>query len=629
MNHHFRIFIFALLLGCTGTLYGATIDSLLQALPNQTDSLKKVELLDRIARDAKYSDPELALKYARQELDLARQLSNKKYEVKAVSRIGENFFNIEDFPRALEYGRKMEQLCLEYGDKEQLGNAYNSIGNVYYMQQDWAKAREYYERSLNLRRQHSDPRSIAGNLNNIAKILIEEEKFKEAETYLNEALQINRKGGVWQWETFNLMNLGELEIERGNYPQAVAYLDAGLALADSNEFHTAASALLNLKARAEAGAGRYYEARAILSEILSGQRAPDDEDRVQASELMAELWEKAGNFREALRYRNLAASLKDSLSDRAEIRKIENIEVANRIQAEDRIAQMEMAQKAAESDANLREAKLEKYIYLMGLLVLMAIAGGLFAAYRVHRRNNRTLARLVDERSADLERSHSALNTFVYRSSHEIRGTITSIQGLFQLLDGGLSSNEEILPHLGMKIRQLEKGQRNLILSMELGRSEPNLADLNIREITAEVINDIQIQFGEDKVDFRMEFPNHAHWTADAILIRSVIDNLLDNSVVFRDPGRQSWCRITMKTERESMELRVEDNGMGIGAEIAEQAFEMFYRGSNQSKGSGLGLYIVRMAVEKMGGTIRLDKKPDPGTLFVITLPKVAPNSPA
>jgi signal transduction histidine kinase len=618
----FRFLIIALLTAGIRPLYGASIDSLLQALPKQTDTLEKIKLLDQIAQSAKYDDPELSLQYARQELDLARKVNNREYEVIAMSRIGENFFNIEDFSRALEYGRKAEQLCLKYDDKKHLGNAYNSIGNVYFMRQDWAKAREFYERSLNLRRQHSDPRSIAGNLNNIAKILIEEKQYVEAETYLKEALLINRKGGQWQWETFNLMNFGELEIERGNYRQAIEYLDEGLVLADSNQFYSATSALLNLKARAEAAMGRYIEAREILMTILSDPRQPNEEDKVEASEQLSELFEKAGNYREALRYRNQAAGMKDSLSYRAEIRKIENIEIANRIQTEDRIAQMEIEQQVRESDGKLRETQLEKYIYLMGLLVVMAIAGGLFAAYRVHRRNNRTLARLVDERSQDLERSHTVLNTFVYRSSHEIRGTITSIQGLYQLLEGGLSSNDEVLPHLGMKIRQLEKGQRNLILSMELSRSEPNMANINVREIANDVVSNIQAQYGNDQVDFQLDLPNHAHWTVDAVLMRAILDNLLDNSVVFREPGRQPWCKISMKTDRESMEFRVEDNGMGIPPDVSDQAFDMFYRGSNHSKGSGLGLYIVKLAVEKMGGTIRLEKKPDPGTLFVINLPK-------
>jgi signal transduction histidine kinase len=75
------------------------------------------------------------------------------------------------------------------------------------------------------------------------------------------------------------------------------------------------------------------------------------------------------------------------------------------------------------------------------------------------------------------------------------------------------------------------------------------------------------------------------------------------------------------------LQLSFKDNGIGISPENLNRIFEMFYRASEQSEGSGLGLYIVRNAVEKLGGQLTVASKPGAGTTFQITLPNKADHS--
>ena len=67
--------------------------------------------------------------------------------------------------------------------------------------------------------------------------------------------------------------------------------------------------------------------------------------------------------------------------------------------------------------------------------------------------------------------------------------------------------------------------------------------------------------------------------------------------------------------------LKVEDNGQGIATEYHARIFEMFYRANEQSKGSGLGLYIVKEALMKLSGTIQLESSPGIGSTFIVMLP--------
>jgi signal transduction histidine kinase len=71
----------------------------------------------------------------------------------------------------------------------------------------------------------------------------------------------------------------------------------------------------------------------------------------------------------------------------------------------------------------------------------------------------------------------------------------------------------------------------------------------------------------------------------------------------------------------ENFQLIIEDNGEGIRKDLQEKIFDMFYRASENSKGSGLGLYIVKEMVEKMGGTIKVSSEWGKGSQFIIDLP--------
>lgn len=80
--------------------------------------------------------------------------------------------------------------------------------------------------------------------------------------------------------------------------------------------------------------------------------------------------------------------------------------------------------------------------------------------------------------------------------------------------------------------------------------------------------------------------------------------------------------RIQANQNAKGVEIVLSDNGLGIPADLHEKVFEMFFRGTTISKGSGLGLYIVKNAVKKLNGAIRLESKEGEGTRFWINLPR-------
>ncbi|RMG56824.1 MAG: sensor histidine kinase, partial [Bacteroidetes bacterium] len=123
-------------------------------------------------------------------------------------------------------------------------------------------------------------------------------------------------------------------------------------------------------------------------------------------------------------------------------------------------------------------------------------------------------------------------------------------------------------------------------------------------------------------LDIQTDIPFTEAVVTDRNLLTSILQNLILNSINYHRPeGDSRWVRVRAKQQDGQLSIEVADNGQGIAPHVQERVFEMFFRGDKTSKGSGLGLYIVKKSLEKLGGRIDLDSTPGEGTCFTLTLP--------
>ncbi|MFN9501865.1 MAG: sensor histidine kinase, partial [Chryseotalea sp.] len=108
----------------------------------------------------------------------------------------------------------------------------------------------------------------------------------------------------------------------------------------------------------------------------------------------------------------------------------------------------------------------------------------------------------------------------------------------------------------------------------------------------------------------------------DPFRIQIIFNNLISNSIKYHDLGKENlFIRLSIRKSINGLQLTVSDNGLGISKEHIPRVFNMFYRGNKLSQGAGLGLYIVKQAVDKLGGVLMLDSEEGIGTTFSITIP--------
>lgn len=237
------------------------------------------------------------------------------------------------------------------------------------------------------------------------------------------------------------------------------------------------------------------------------------------------------------------------------------------------------------------------------------------------------------ERRKDAERKLKIkideLKSLIYRISHDIRGPICSVKGVVSLIQQSeLSSMEEIYEFIEMidhAILKMEGIVTNLSNFQFIYDEQIDADALNLSELCIKLQNAISEVEGAAEVDIKFCKTGLPAFFCEHHLLYAILFNLLHNSVIFRDkskPERNVSCLLDV-SEKE-IRLTVEDNGIGIKESIRPRVFEMFYRGSTLSRGAGLGLYIIKIILEKMNGTIRLDSKENIGTKVTITIPALS-----
>jgi signal transduction histidine kinase len=128
-----------------------------------------------------------------------------------------------------------------------------------------------------------------------------------------------------------------------------------------------------------------------------------------------------------------------------------------------------------------------------------------------------------------------------------------------------------------------------------------------------------------DKVEININIQEMPGFRTDAFRLRTILRNLISNSLTYHDPGMSDpVIDLLVSITSTHCHIQLKDNGTGINPGLQSRVFEMFFRGSEQSKGTGLGLYIVKSMVEKLKGQISFESHVGQGTHFSISLPSLA-----
>ena len=261
------------------------------------------------------------------------------------------------------------------------------------------------------------------------------------------------------------------------------------------------------------------------------------------------------------------------------------------------------------------------YVRLLNFITAtIACSVGVFKLIRMNYRS----AKKVAENYELLSKANKELDRFVYSTSHDLRAPLTSLLGLINIAD--LSGNQDDIKryHAMMKDRVslLDKFIKDITDYSRNNRLEVERNNVNLSRISNEVWDLLKYTPEAQQVNFQIDFPDNIEIVSDERRLKIVLLNLVSNAIRYQDSRKPDpFVKLHCHKNGRGYHINVEDNGQGIHPEHHVKVFDMFFRGHENSKGSGLGLYIVKETITKLSGSIQLESTPGVGSTFTVKLP--------
>lgn len=210
----------------------------------------------------------------------------------------------------------------------------------------------------------------------------------------------------------------------------------------------------------------------------------------------------------------------------------------------------------------------------------------------------------------------------IYRLSHDLRSPISTILGLVNLAKKDCTSDQnEYMELIEATLQKQNRLMMNVHHLSTIHTTPIHSDDVNFPDLVNDIVGGIPLEKEEIDTKWSYRYKLHVPFFSDHYLISKILSPIIENAVQFgRHPDRVAKIRIAIHTDQNGAHIVVKDNGTGIDAIIRDKVFEMFFRGSSESKGSGLGLYIARIAANKLRAKVNF-KTSREGTAFEVFIP--------
>lgn len=472
------------------------------------------------------------------------------------------------------------------GNKVLISNAINNLGEAYKKRKNYERAIEYYNQTLELSKEIENDEGIAVALNNLGECSFEVGDYGEAESYYKESYNILEKLNDKHKMSISLNNQSEIYLRLNSYAGVIRLSTEAVKLAE------------------EVGA-REEKRRAYHNLYLA--------------------YKERGNYKAALENYQAYEDVKDSLiAD-------QQSENTARMLAEFESKQHESEIELLKTQNELHEAELERQnditlFLIISSFVLLVFAGIYFKKYKQHKATNKKLV----ESEKRLKELNKTKDLFFSIIAHDLKGPFNSLLGITEMLSDDIEilSNEEInnlSREVNQNARNVYRLLENLLIwsSAQLGKYQFQPEKFDLNEVVTQSINLFRKMSKDKELNLDINLGSNVFVEADKNMIDSVTRNLINNAIKFTPRGG----KIVIETKQLNGKtlFRVEDNGIGMSRDEVDRIFDLESdikkHGTEQEKGTGLGLVLAKDFVQKNSGTIEVESTEGKGSVFAITLP--------
>lgn len=609
--------------------FGQVDSSFISQLDKALDDKERADILLEQARKIKLSNPNLSYEYSKQAYELSIDIDYLKGKSEALLRMGTYYIYHSDFSKALENISESLKIAEKIDDKDLIAKCLMNLGLIYYDNKDFNQAINYFSKSLRIAKEINNKLDIAGALTNFGNVYSDMGDFKLALENFQNALklyvEIQDKQGIAK----SLFNIGNVYFYQENFKAALDYYQKSVKIEREENDKLDVIVALN------AIGNTYYKMKNLDKALSFSTQSLDlawevnsQDDISRACYVLSNIYNKKKDYKTAFAYYKMATNIKESIFNQEKNKQFGKLESKYQLEKQESEIKLLKKDKILKEEMASKEL-LMKNIIIAGILMfsLIVMSVILYNKNRKEHQLNQKLKATNKELIAQAEALkvlNEELDQFVYRSSHDLKAPLTSVLGLVNILQ--IDAKEEAMMLYLEKIKKsvdklmivlhdLTNYSRNSRLSIE---HKP----INFEELITHVQEELNYLERSDKIEIDYVIDEEVEFVSDVIRVDILLTNLLSNALVHHDlikPFPKIWIDIKV-FENEAI-IKIKDNGKGINDEIKDKIFDMFFKGTNDSQGSGLGLYIANGVVKKLNGKLEFESTFGEGSEFIITLP--------
>lgn len=223
-----------------------------------------------------------------------------------------------------------------------------------------------------------------------------------------------------------------------------------------------------------------------------------------------------------------------------------------------------------------------------------------------------------------LQSKNDELNLFVYKASHDLKSPVSSMMGLISLLKNTKDKKDTAtyLKMLEASIKKSDELTNDLMILGRITYAALKYEKVDVKKLINSILKSIGLIGSSETIQINVDVNCSKPFFTEKGLFHTILLNLIENAIKYRRVSHDSsYVKIAASDTKLGLVINIEDNGIGIEKSLQSHIFKMFYRATENSTGTGLGLYIVKTSIAKLGGTIAFKSELNQGTFFTLFFP--------
>lgn len=499
------------------------------------------------------------------ELDDERGIADAMYNIAGI------YYKTNNFHSGLIYLIDCKGIYEKYGDYHNLSRVLKSLGTIYEYFGDEGNALDAYLEAVEYGKKAGDKNLQSNAYNPLSGIYLNSGQIEKAVSVIDTALAMKVETGDLRGSAFSLYGRGKIHAKLGRHDLAEKDLLEALSIHTRMGETLGAGMVYNKLGELYRNMGQLDQAKiAVRKALLAGQDSQSVFITFSAYHHLYLIAKEEGDILSSLSYLETYLREKESVIN-SQTQKI-----------------IEAYQAISEKQSLQREAK-------------------------AHR-----------EKAEIIERKNHELDSLFHRVSHDLKGPITSLMGLAHLVSERIS-HAESLTYFDVYKNQILRINSMLDELMKLSKiahHECRKQHIEFESITKDCVSSLTYLDNFERVTIDIDVDENISFISEWAVVNSIVQNLIENAIKYADMSKPNpKVSFNVLQEVDQIIIRCSDNGLGMDEDTKSHIFEMFFKANYDIGGSGMGMYILFRAVERLGGTVNVESELKKFTTFTVSLP--------